>query len=362
MSTLTSLARAVALERGRAQPACTVRHLHVSGRPLVFIPLALAGEAGAPLAAMAGADPDSPRLLVVPQPRNRDQRFAFAADLAAVIVPYIESFFRALEPVPGGREPRSRFADAPQILVPGPAALGFTRLLGRSTRFWRSEGAYAVPEPVPLLGRWLTYLAERAEYPGSSLLVAATGALALHWASGQSPVEDLNLAALLGWIDPPAGLTGAEAAAAAEDPVAWPPAGPATDPTFDNEVLAPLMAAHDRAAASGDGRSVRRARSALEDVLAGQLSPTWRLMWQAVRLLRRASRRAGMSPRGGTSTRTRSPHTRITSAKAASRSHAATRRWGPPASSPGWNGPKRPTAPSGRSTTRWGWPSTGLPA
>ncbi len=289
MSTLTSLARAVALERGRAQPACTVRHLHVSDRPLVFIPLALAGEAGAPLAAMAGADPDSPRLLVVAQPRNRDQRFAFAAGLASVIVPYIESFFRALEPVPGGprAEPRSRFADAPQIQVPGPAALGFTRLLGRSTRFRRSEGAYAVPEPVPLLGRWLTYLAERAEYPGSSLLAAATGALAQHWATGQSPVEDLNLAALLGWIDPPAGLTGAEAATAAEDPVAWPPAGPATDPTFDNEVLAPLMAAHDRAAASGDGRSLRRARSALEDALAGQLAPTWRLMWQAVRLLRR---------------------------------------------------------------------------
>ena len=53
-STLTSLARAIAAERETAQPVATVRHVHLAGRPLVFIPLALAGEANAPLAAMVG--------------------------------------------------------------------------------------------------------------------------------------------------------------------------------------------------------------------------------------------------------------------------------------------------------------------
>jgi hypothetical protein len=288
MSTLTSLARAEAAHCGSAQPACTVRHVHLSGRPLVFVPLALAGEAGAPLAAMVGDDPGAPRLLIVAQPRNRSQRFAFAAGLAAVVVGYIESFFGTAETVPGrrGHEDRARFADAPQILVPNPAGIAFTRLLGRSTRFRRTEGEFAVPEAVPVLGRWLTFLTERSDYPGSSLLLAATDALSLHWATGQSPVEDLNLASLLGWIDPPDGLTGPQAAAAAEDPLRWPPAGPATDPTFDNEVLAPLLAACDRAEAGND-RGRQRARSALHDALATQITPTWRLMWQAAGLLRR---------------------------------------------------------------------------
>ena len=49
----------------------------------------------------------------------------------------------------------------------------------------------------------------------------------------QAVTSQTHLAALLAWIDPPDGLTGAEAAARAEDPVAWPPAGPLTDPTFD---------------------------------------------------------------------------------------------------------------------------------
>ena len=68
MSTLTSLARAIAASTGAAQPVCTVRHVHISPRPLVFVPIALAGEVGAPLAAMVGDDPAAPALLVVPEP------------------------------------------------------------------------------------------------------------------------------------------------------------------------------------------------------------------------------------------------------------------------------------------------------
>jgi hypothetical protein len=285
MSTLTALARAQAVSRGVAQPTCTVRHLHVSDRPLVLIPLTLAGEANAPLAAMVGSDPDSPQLLVVPQPRNRDQRFAFAAALATLVVGYIGDYCSATETVPSGPgESRQRFADAPQMLVPNRDGIGFVRLFGRSTRFRRSEGEYAVDPAVPVLGRWLTYLAERAEHPGSCLLLAATDALAQHWASGQSAVEDQNLAALVGWIDPPSGMTGPEAAVAAEDPLIWPPAGPATDPTFDNEVLAPLITAGGRT--HGDEAARVGAETRLRAALSGQLTPTWALMWRAASLLR----------------------------------------------------------------------------
>jgi len=286
MSTLTALARAQAVSRGVAQPVATVRHVHLSDRPLVLIALTLAGEANAPLAAMVGDEARSPRLLVVSQPRNRDERFAFAAQLAEVVVSYIDdcrSTTEALSSGAGG-EASERYATAPQIILPNTASFGFVRLLGRSTRFRRSSGEYAVDAAVPVLGRWLTFFAERAEVPGSCLLLAATQALALHWASGQSKVEDLHLAALMGWIDPPPGMTGPEAAAAAEDALIWPPAGPATDPTFDNEVLAPLITACGR---TGMGTHQRRmAVSALENALAGQLAPTWRLVWRAVELLR----------------------------------------------------------------------------
>ncbi|RKN29940.1 hypothetical protein [Micromonospora musae] len=286
MSTLTTLARAEAVVEGVAQRITTVRHVHLAKRPLVFIPLTMAGEANAPLAAMAGDDPDNPTLLIVPQPRNRDQRFAFAAELADIVIGYVDSFLDDVEEVTTnrGKEVRHRYADAPQLLVPNPGGVGFTRLFGRSTRFRRTDGDYPVHPSVPLLGRWLTYFTERAEHPGSSALVPMTQALTMHWATGQSPLEDAQLAAFMGWIAPPDGLTGAEAATAAEDPVTWPPAGPATDPTFDNEVLAPAMAAYDRAVATDS--HVDRRRGELEEALRTQLEPTWRLMWHAVSLLR----------------------------------------------------------------------------
>ncbi|MEU8656194.1 hypothetical protein [Actinoplanes philippinensis] len=266
MSTLTALARAQAVVAGRAQPIATVRHLHVHDHPLVLIPLVMAGEANAPLAAMAGTDPARPRLLTVGQPRNRDERFAFAADLAATLVPYVDSFATDTEDVAvdRGRDVRQRYVDAPQIWVPNPAGVEFLRLFGRSTRFRKTDGDNPVPAAVPLLGRWLTFFANTAEMPGSALLVNAVQALGLHWVTGQSSAEDAQFGVQLAWIE-----GGAAAAREAEN---GPVAGPATDPDFDNRVLAPL---------------IERSAPELPQVLHDLLLPTWDRMWRTLALLRR---------------------------------------------------------------------------
>lgn len=265
MSTLVALARAQAFAAGRAQPIATVRHLHVHDRPFVLVPLAMAGEANAPLAAMLGTSSASPDLLVVGQPRNRDERFAFAAGLAAHLLPYLLSFAGETEAVAvdRGRDVRHRFVDAPQVWVPNTGGVDFLRLFGRSTRFRAVDGDNPVPPTVPLLGKWLTFLTGTAEVPGSSLLPNAVQALGLHWATGQSGAEDAHLGSLLAWIE-----SGPVAARAAE---AGPVAGPATDPDFDNHVLAPLISGAD---------------PALPAVLRELLLPTWQRMWRTIDLLR----------------------------------------------------------------------------
>jgi hypothetical protein len=280
MSLLTALAQVLAAETGHAQPVRTVRHVHLSARPLVFVPLQLAGEACAPLAALVGDDPGNPVMLTVHEPRDRTQRFDFAAALAEIILSYIDGY-AAADLAPG-----TSYPDAPQLLVPNLQGAAFTRLLGRSTRFRRTDGEFAVKESVPLLGRWLSFYAERTEVPASALLVSMTAALTCHWATGQSAAEDANLTALLGWIAPPQGMTGAQAGRTAEDPVRFPPAGPATDPSFDNEVLRTRTSAIRTARATGDGAALHRAQAAMEAALRTQLEPTWELMWRAVGLLR----------------------------------------------------------------------------
>ncbi|MET7284374.1 hypothetical protein [Streptomyces sp. NPDC005573] len=318
MSLITTLARLEAVAEGRAQPAATVRHRHLSDRPLVFVPLITAGEAGAPLGALVGTDRDAPRLLAVPQPRDRDLRFAFLAELADVVLPYIESCsaeVEAAERTAADPETGKRVkveaelcADAPQLVVPSRAGLDLVRLLGRSMRFRRTaeqdpETPYPAPPRVPLLGRWLTHYGERSRVPGSSLLLAATDVLSRHWATGQSSLEDQHLGALLAWIDVPEGGSGAEAAHRAElardgaGQLLCPPAGPATDPAFDNKLLAPAIERYDRArsalaaaedALEADDRlaALTAAERHVRELVESRTRPTWDAVWRGLDLLR----------------------------------------------------------------------------
>ncbi|GAA3211472.1 hypothetical protein [Actinocorallia longicatena] len=284
MSLMSALARMEALTTGRAQPLATRRHFRLAGEPLVIVPLKMAGEAAAPLAALVGTSRREPQLIFAPQPRNRDLRFAFFGDLAKAVLGEIAARQVGVESVERKNDdPFQRFLDAPQLLVPNRPGMEFLRLLGRSTRFRQTGGEWPVPEAVPLLGRWLTWFSDRSEYPGSSVLCAMTDLLSTHWATGQSALEDGNLAALLGWIDPPPGRTGPQAAKDAEDPLVQPPAGPSTDPSFDNEVLAPLIASYDQSQ-EGPGRD--HAADRIRKAILSQVEPTWELMWQGIDLLR----------------------------------------------------------------------------
>ncbi|MFD9436215.1 hypothetical protein [Streptomyces sp. NPDC060002] len=318
MSLITTLARLEAVTTGRAQPTATVRHRRLSERPLVFVPLTTAGEAGAPLGALVGTDRDAPRLLVVPQPRDRDLRFAFLAELADVVLPYLDSYADVVEaaersetdPETGKRVKVEveLCADAPQLIVPSRAGVDFVRLLGRSMRFRRTaeqdpETPYPAPPHVPLLGRWLTHFGERSRVPGSSLLMAMTEMLGRHWATGQSSLEDQHLGAQLAWIAPPPGGTGAAAALRAElardaaGQLLCPPAGPATDPAFDNKLLAPAFERYDRArtalAAAEDGLqaddrlgALTAAEQEIRELVKSRTLPTWNAVWEGLDLLR----------------------------------------------------------------------------
>ncbi|MVO84668.1 hypothetical protein GPA10_07770 [Streptomyces sp. p1417] len=314
MTLIDNLARLEAAASGRARPRATVRHRHLSERPLVLVPLVTAGEAGAPLGALIGTERTSPRLLTVAQPRDRDLRFAFLSQLAEVLLPYVESFaddVEAAERTETDPETGKRVkvetelcADAPQLIVPSRAGVEFVRLLGRSMRFRRTaeqdpDAPYPAPPRVPLLGRWLTHYGERSRVPGSALLLAMTDLLSRHWATGQSSLEEQHLGALLAWIEAPEGTSGeaaalrAELARDADGQLLCPPAGPATDPAFDNDLLAPAIERHDRArsalAAAADGveadallASLAAAEREIDALVASRTRPTWDAVWRGL--------------------------------------------------------------------------------
>lgn len=346
MSLLNTLARLEAVRAGRARALATVRHRHLSERPLVLVPLTTAGEAGAPLGALIGTDPAEPRLLVVAQPRDRDLRWAFLAELADVVLPYVDGYADDVEyvertetdPETGAKSKVSAelCLDAPQVVVPSRAGIEYVRLLGRSMRFRRTaeddpENPYPAPTRVPLLGRWFTHLGERSRVPGASMLLSATELLGRHWATGQSNLEDQHLGALLSWIAPPEGQSGAEAALRAElgrdrdGQLLVPPAGPATDPAFDNKLLAPAMARYDAARTAGGGRpwtAPRRPSASSSRSRCGRPGRRCGSRWSCC-----ARCRPGSGPRSaGPATAGRTPATGTGSGRASLRSRAATTR------------------------------------
>ncbi|MGN6814971.1 MAG: hypothetical protein ACTHK3_02660 [Solirubrobacterales bacterium] len=260
-----------AADEGQAIAKTTRRHIHLSPRPLVIVGYHLAGDPGAPLALMWGTRNDEPpHCMIVPEPRNRGLRFEVLAEFATEFLAYLARF--------ENRDEAGICLDAPQLVVPNaPTASWLSGIVGRFTRNLQTDGDSPTPLSVPLAGKHLSFFVD--PMPGSCLVLAATEVLTTHWQTGQLPSEDLNLAAQLGWIDPPAGKSGPQAAKEGE---ASPPAGPNSDPNWDAETLVELIQDWHVARDDSARASVRRD---LEGEIREQLTPAWRDCWRTLACL-----------------------------------------------------------------------------
>jgi hypothetical protein len=277
---------------GAAMSRASVLHRHLHDEPMVVLAYHLAGEMAAPLALMYGRDAGNPTLRVAPEPRNRAIRFdevinPFAADLCA----YVEGLAFDQETMQGRYGDQHRCVDAPQIICPNRGTVDYLgRVMGRALRYLRTDGDYAVPDTTPRSGGHLTWLHQQQRLAGTSVMLAATDLLRRHWATGQSSLEDEDLHVQLAWIDPPEGMTGAAAGDEAEarrvagDLIS---AGPVTDPSWDQDALAPAVAEFNEARrGQDDAATVERYGGEVREPVEAAVLPTWEATWRALTLLR----------------------------------------------------------------------------
>jgi hypothetical protein len=244
--------RLTAMQQGRAVRRATRRHAHLAAEPLVVVGYHLAGEPAAVLALQYGTSPDSAKLLVAAEPRDREQRMALLREFAADLITQVDAF-DAVEPVVRRDMTVVECAvDAPQLITPnGSTAQWVADLLGRYVRATSIDVLEAA-------GRHLSWFASRRVLPGSDALLTATGLLTTHWVTGQLPAEDVHLPSLLTWIS--------------DSTITDVPMGPISDPHWDAAVLAPAIGSPD----------------AVRAVVAAQLAPAWVQTWQALDLVRTA--------------------------------------------------------------------------
>jgi len=250
-------ARLRALQHGQAVPIVSQRQVVIQPHARILTLLAMAGEDTSVHAAAIGGFGDAAQIQVVADPRSRDNQYA----LLRWLLPFFEDYYAQCR----GE------GSFPQIWVSSGGALGHLDTLADRLRF--------TDEPdIQRLGSLWTYAGERSPVAGQQALVSASGALRMHYATGQQEAEDEHLGALLTWVEPPAGRDIFAAIAAAEAQ----PMGVKTDPRFDRNALQPAISDY-HAAGSDSERAFHHNR--IRQMMEGVLRPIYAATQRAIAVL-----------------------------------------------------------------------------
>jgi hypothetical protein len=168
----------------------------------------------------------------------------------------------------------------PRVWLPHPAALEVVDLLGH--RYRSNKDANPV---VRTMGAHCRALAEEARFPGQQIVSVASNLLTAHVVTGQSPIEDRHLGALLAWIRP---VPGVDPLIAARESALIPVAA-MLERDVDDEVEAL------RKAAKGATAAAESARRRIEERLGQAALREWQLLLEA----RRAFWSLGLLPAPG---------------------------------------------------------------
>lgn len=257
-------ARLRALQRGQAVPIVSQRQVVIQPDARIITLLAMAGEDTSVHAAAFGRFGDAPQIGVVADPRRRDDQYG----LLRWLLPMFEAYYAECRAA----------GTFPQLWVSSAGALGHLDTLADRLRF--------TDEPdIQRLGELWTYAGERSPIDGQQALISASGALRMHFATGQQEAEDEHLGSLLTWIEPTPGRDIFAAVSTAEEQ----PMGVKTDPRFDRRWLQPAIEDFHAAQEQGE-RSFHHTR--ITQMLEGVLRPIHAATQRAYALLTDARWRA----------------------------------------------------------------------
>jgi hypothetical protein len=257
---LDAILLAEARAAGRGVRAASVRHVHLTRKPMAVVLWQLGAEPFTVGAAAWGLSRTDMRFVAPGEPRDRELAFRALLQFANDFNPWFEQ-------------------GEGQLVVANRGTLSLLARLGRRLAYLPLDGKTPADPALVRFGRHLKFIGEHACHPGQQVVVVLTELLRDHWAVELSQLEKENLAAFDAAIDPPEGLSVHEAVLAAEKVPVGPV--PAND---EDDALDPLVNAFNQA----------RARSTDEKVVAPLRVPiekhyrelirrgAWPLVWKCL--------------------------------------------------------------------------------
>lgn len=262
MSDIMVVARLLAHESGTAVRITRERGFPASARPMVLVPIEMAGESPSLFAMGIGDGVGTPAFEFCAEPRNRTQQYDFLERCVGHMMPFIEDWDRDPELLP-------------QIVTSSrKASVVVLQLLDfmhfRATR--------------PLLrqiARRLHLLDGCYEQRDSAYLLDLPSHIGRLYATGQDEQADQHLAALLQWLRPADGgihdrVRKAEAISASTS----------TDPELDNQYLSPLAEMLRKARLSGKEEAAEWARDKIGEFLLAEVMSRHSLIRMGLSVLR----------------------------------------------------------------------------
>lgn len=271
---LETIRRIRAWHDGRPTPRGSVINMHLASDDdtLIVAFLRMGGESR-PWGVAIGTLAQGPRIVTVPDARNRD----LVADMMIEVAPALLRHFRHPQwshESPGGFQTQS----LRQLWLPGPTHLEMLQFLAAAYARTRWER----PDVVTLraLGNLGNALFLEAQRPGQQIVMSAPDALRSAFVFPAAPVRQAHLGFLLGWTstDGSRDERWHTAHRAEKESVST-----VLDPETERRDLEPLVSAwsRDRSAES---------TTAIHRILSAELERRWRLTASAIDELRRDPR------------------------------------------------------------------------
>lgn len=282
MSLLDILLKAEAAERQAAVRRTGYLHRHVGEEPLVVCAYNLSGEAAAPLGIVWGTARDDPTFAVAAEPRNRDVRFAAINKFSKTLYAFLQPYLVLVEQETSSGWTKQVAEDVPQLVFPNVSTRDYmTTRLGRSLRYLGLGKTFPAPIETQWAGAHLTWFSEQSRLPGQSVALAATELLKRHFSTGQSSLEDENLATLLAWIENVPGR-GLDRILAAEQEL---PFGPVPDPDWEADIE-PEVRAFSKALRDGKHGRAKKLEKSIAKIVKTALTDAYHATHRALDIAR----------------------------------------------------------------------------